>query len=91
VSDARSARWNGTLSLKRIGELTAKLEKAPQAKGGSRHPSTGKPTKIAALKAAGISTSEANRTERQRAMLTHNTQHTHHTHTRETTKLRRNN
>ncbi len=50
---------------RRIGELSAKLETSPRGGkgGGSGLPSAGKSAKSAALKAANLSTSEANRCE----------------------------
>jgi len=54
-------------AFRRIGELSRELDKAPQASGG-RHASAGKPTKTAALKAAGISTSAAHRCEKLAAI-----------------------
>lgn len=51
-------------AITRIGQISAELETSPQANGGSRHPNSGKPTKTEVLKAAGISTSAANRAEK---------------------------
>lgn len=52
-------------ATRRLGELSAQLEKvAPEEKGQMAHgvlPSSGKNSKAATLKAAGISTSQAHR------------------------------
>jgi hypothetical protein len=60
---AALGRWIAEIKIRatmRIGELSKELEKAPSGPGRGKKslPTTGKPFKTEALKAAGISTSE---------------------------------